>query len=159
MWDLPQTFLICANKPGRTGKISCQHFKLPRCFENHWVFPTPCHPVERYQDDSLEVSMAFFELRWGVIVYVIAKTGRSHHFIPESCSSSWWLNQPLWKYESKWESSQFSGENKKYLKPPPSRLLAGKLTCRPSKSMYGRCLSYGNGSLFGRHASFRGCYC
>ena len=38
-------------------------------------------------------------------------------------SSSWWF-QPLWKIcSSKWESSQNRGENKKYLKPPPSHPL------------------------------------
>ena len=36
-------------------------------------------------------------------------------------STSWWF-QPLWKIcSSKWESSPNRGENKKYLKPPPSQ--------------------------------------
>ena len=36
-------------------------------------------------------------------------------------SSSWWLNQPLWKIcSSKWESSPNRCENKTYLKPPTS---------------------------------------
>ena len=89
------------------------------------------------------------------------KTGRSHRFLfLKVCSSSWWLNQPIWKIWVKMGIfPNFRVKIKKYLKPPPSRLLAGKLTCRPSKSMYGRCLSYGNGSLFGRHARFRGCNC
>ena len=34
--------------------------------------------------------------------------------------SSWWL-QPLWNiYQTKWESSPNRGENKTYLKPPPT---------------------------------------
>ena len=33
--------------------------------------------------------------------------------------SSWWLNHPLEKYQSKWESSPGRGENKKNEKPPP----------------------------------------
>ena len=35
-------------------------------------------------------------------------------------STSWWLNQPVWKIcSSKWESSLSRGENKKSVKPPP----------------------------------------
>ena len=34
--------------------------------------------------------------------------------------SGWWLNPPSEKYMSKWESSPNRGENKTYLKPPPS---------------------------------------
>ena len=35
--------------------------------------------------------------------------------------AGWWLNQPIWKiFSSKLESSLNRGENKKYLKPPPS---------------------------------------
>ena len=35
--------------------------------------------------------------------------------------TGWWLNQPIWKIcSSNWDSSPNRGENKKYLKPPPS---------------------------------------
>ena len=35
--------------------------------------------------------------------------------------TSWWLNQPIWKIcSSKWESLPNRGENKQYLKLPPS---------------------------------------
>ena len=38
-----------------------------------------------------------------------------------STFTSWWLNQPIWKIcSSKWIISPGRGENKKYLKPPPS---------------------------------------
>ena len=33
--------------------------------------------------------------------------------------SGWWLNHPVEKYQSNWESSLNRSENKKYLKPPP----------------------------------------
>ena len=37
------------------------------------------------------------------------------------CFTSWWLNQPIWKIcSSNWIISPGRGENKKYLKPPPS---------------------------------------
>ena len=37
--------------------------------------------------------------------------------------SSWWLNQPIWKIcSSTWIISPGRGENKKYVKPPPSDL-------------------------------------
>ena len=47
-------------------------------------------------------------------------------------SSGWWLNQPIWKIcSSNWKSSPiFGGENKKYLKPPPSHY------CVPSYSSH-----------------------
>ena len=39
-------------------------------------------------------------------------------------STSWWLNEPIWKIcSSNWIICSSRGENKKYLKPPPSIFL------------------------------------
>ena len=38
--------------------------------------------------------------------------------------TGWWLNQPIWKIcKSNWIISPSRGENKKYLKPPPSGVM------------------------------------
>lgn len=86
-------------------------FQLPRCWR-YWVFPTPCHPVERYQDDSLEVSMALKSCSWSW------KTGRSHHVtrvLPgkQTCprpQSMYFQMSFLWKWFQKLEDMRmFSG--------------------------------------------------
>ena len=38
--------------------------------------------------------------------------------VASSTLASWWLNQPIGKYEPKWESSPNRGEHEHFLKPP-----------------------------------------
>ena len=42
-------------------------------------------------------------------------------YLPAKRMTGWWLNQPIWKIcPSNWKPSPSRGENKTYLKPPPS---------------------------------------
>ena len=60
--------------------------------------------------------------------------------------SSWWLNQPIWKIcWSKWIISPGRGENKKYLKPPPSCFFSGLPACEVSSRSR---LGFTRGSTF-----------
>ena len=53
--------------------------------------------------------------------HITTWTDDGHQEKNKKKSSSWWLNQPLWKIcSSKWESSPNRGENKTCLKPRPS---------------------------------------
>ena len=64
--------------------------------------------------------------RWQLMFFLEAlwiedETGQVFDETPSRFCSGWWLNQPIWNiWTSKWESSPNRGENKKYLKPPPS---------------------------------------
>ena len=60
--------------------------------------------------------MGSVQLYWQKI---FAKFHSGMKFLRRSYSSGWWFN-PFEKYSSKWESSPNRGENKRYLKPPPS---------------------------------------
>ena len=93
------------------------------------IFPTflqdiPKPPVKSiikcYVILTSSETKAIFEVRC-LSSFTTFHTWRSIPAILGWITSSWWLNQPLWKISVKLEIfPNFRGENKKYLKPEPS---------------------------------------
>ena len=93
------------------------------------IVRTPSHPLNPHElkicDDSKVLHGQLCKIPPPVLLPFrtwpdqIVKTTTTQQF--RVCYTAWWLNQPIWKIcSSKWESSPNGGENKKWLKPPPS---------------------------------------